>query len=36
MPVLIDEQAGRQEALRQGLKIAGTLSTLDEAGHAGL
>ena len=36
MPLLIDEQAGRQEALRQGLKIAGTLSILDEADHAGL
>jgi predicted nucleic acid-binding protein len=29
--VLIDEQAGRQEALRRGLKIAGRLSVLDEA-----
>jgi predicted nucleic acid-binding protein len=34
--VLIDEQAGRQEALRRGLKIAGTLSVLDEADQAGL
>jgi len=34
--VLIDEQAGRLEALRRGLKVAGTLSVLDEADHAGL
>ncbi|HUQ94218.1 MAG TPA: hypothetical protein VM120_21235, partial [Bryobacteraceae bacterium] len=34
--VLIDEQAGRQEALRRGLKVAGTLSVLDEADRAGL
>ena len=34
--VLIDEQAGRQEALRRGLKVAGTLSVLDEADQAGL
>jgi predicted nucleic acid-binding protein len=34
--VLIDEQAGRQEALRRGLKVAGTLSILDEADQAGL
>ena len=34
--VLIDEQARRQEALRRGLKVAGTLSVLDEAGEAGL
>ena len=34
--VLIDEQAGRQEALRRGLKVAGTLSILDEADLAGL
>lgn len=34
--VLIDEHAGRQEALRRGLKIAGTLSVLDEADQAGL
>ena len=33
---LIDEQAGRQEALRRGLKVAGTLSVLDEADQAGL
>jgi predicted nucleic acid-binding protein len=34
--VLIDEQAGRQEALRRGLEVAGTLSVLDEADRAGL
>ena len=34
--VLIDEQAGRQEALRRGLKVAGTLSVLDEADQVGL
>ena len=34
--VLIDEQAGRQEAVRRGLKVAGTLSVLDEADRAGL
>jgi predicted nucleic acid-binding protein len=34
--VLIDEQAGRQEAVRRGLKVAGTLSVLDEAEQAGL
>jgi len=34
--LLIDEQAGRQEAIRRGLKVAGTLSVLDEADHAGL
>jgi predicted nucleic acid-binding protein len=34
--VLIDEQAGRQEALRRGLNVAGTLSVLDEADQAGL
>lgn len=34
--VLIDEQAGRQEALRRGLRVAGTLSVLDEADQAGL
>ena len=33
--VLIDEQAGRQEAVRRGLKVAGTLSVLDEADQAG-
>ena len=34
--LLIDERAGRQEALRRGLKVAGTLSVLDEADQAGL
>jgi predicted nucleic acid-binding protein len=34
--LLIDEQAGRQEAARRGLKVAGTLSVLDEADAAGL
>jgi predicted nucleic acid-binding protein len=34
--VLINEQAGRQEALRRGLRVAGTLSVLDEADQAGL
>ena len=34
--LLIDEYAGRQEALRRGLKVAGTLSVLDEADQAGL
>jgi predicted nucleic acid-binding protein len=34
--LLIDEHAGRQEATRRGLKIAGTLSILDEADQAGL
>ena len=34
--LLIDEQARRQEALRRGLKVAGTLSILDEADQAGL
>ncbi len=29
--LLIDEQAGRQEALRRGFKVAGTLSVLDES-----
>jgi len=33
--LLIDDQAGRQEAMRRGLKVAGTLSILDEADHAG-
>ena len=33
--LLIDEQAGRQEAIRRGLKVAGTLSVLDEADRAG-
>jgi len=34
--LLIDEQAGREEAVRRGLKVAGTLSVLDEADQAGL
>jgi predicted nucleic acid-binding protein len=34
--VLMDEQAGRQEAARRGLRVAGTLSVLDEAEQAGL
>ena len=34
--LLIDEQAGRQEAIRRGLRVAGTLSVLDEADQAGL
>lgn len=34
--VLIDEQAGRQEAVRRGLKVAGTLAVLDAAEKAGL
>ena len=34
--LLIDEQAGRQEAVRRGLRVAGTLSILDEAERAGL
>lgn len=34
--VLIDERAGRQEVLRRGLKVAGTLAVLDEADQAGL
>ena len=34
--VLIDEQAGRQEAVRRGLRVAGTLSVLDEADRTGL
>jgi predicted nucleic acid-binding protein len=29
--LLIDEQAGRQEAVRRGLRVAGTLSVPDEA-----
>ena len=32
--VLMDEQAGRQEAVRRGLRVAGTLSVLDEAKQA--
>jgi predicted nucleic acid-binding protein len=34
--LLIDEQAGRQEALGRGLKFAGTLSVIDAADQAGL
>lgn len=34
--LLIDEQAGREEAARRGLKVAGILSVLDEADAAGL
>jgi predicted nucleic acid-binding protein len=34
--LLIDEQAGRQEAVRRGLRVVGTLSVLDEADQAGL
>ena len=34
--LLIDELAGRQEAKRRGLKVAGTLSVLDDADQAGL
>jgi predicted nucleic acid-binding protein len=34
--LLMDEQAGRQEAVRRGLRVAGTLSVLDEADQAGL
>ena len=34
--LLIDDLAGRQEAIRCGLRIAGTLSVLDEADQAGL
>jgi predicted nucleic acid-binding protein len=34
--LLMDEQAGRLEAARRGLKVAGTLSVLDEADRAGL
>jgi hypothetical protein len=32
--MLIDDQAGRQETLRRRLKVAGTLSILDEADQA--
>ena len=32
----LDEQAGRQEAVRRGLRVVGTLSVLDEADQAGL
>jgi predicted nucleic acid-binding protein len=34
--LLIDEQAGRKEAALRGLKVASTLSVLDEADRAGL
>lgn len=34
--VLINEQAGRQEAARRGLRVAGTLAVLDEADQAHL
>jgi predicted nucleic acid-binding protein len=34
--VLMDDQAGRREAARRGLRVAGTLSILDEAEQAGL
>ena len=34
--VLIDELAGRKEATSRGLKVAGTLSVLDDADRAGL
>jgi predicted nucleic acid-binding protein len=34
--VLMAEQAGRQEAVRRGLRVAGTLSVLDDAEQAGL
>jgi predicted nucleic acid-binding protein len=34
--LLIDDQAGRQEAARRGLRVAGTLAVLDEADQAGL
>lgn len=34
--VLIDDRAGRREALRRGLEVAGTLSILDDADEAGL
>jgi predicted nucleic acid-binding protein len=34
--LLMDEQAGRLEATRRGLKVAGTLSVLDEGDRAGL
>jgi predicted nucleic acid-binding protein len=34
--LLIDDQAGRQEAARRGLRVASTLSVLDEADRAGL
>jgi predicted nucleic acid-binding protein len=34
--LLIDERAGRREAVRRGLRVAGTLSVLDEPDQAGL
>ena len=34
--LLIDDLAGRQEAVRRGLRVAGTLSVLDDADKAGL
>jgi predicted nucleic acid-binding protein len=34
--VLIDERAGRREAARRGLSVAGTLAVLDEAAQRGL
>jgi predicted nucleic acid-binding protein len=34
--LLMDEQTGRQEAVRRGLRVAGALSVLDEAEQAGL
>ncbi len=34
--VLIDERVGRREAARRGLRVAGTLAVLDEAGRRGL
>ena len=33
--LLIDEQAGWQEAIRRGLRVAGTLPILDDAEQAG-
>lgn len=34
--LLVDDEAGRQEAVRRGPRVAGTLSVLDEAEQAGL
>jgi predicted nucleic acid-binding protein len=34
--LIVDEQAARQEAARRGLRVAGTLSVLDDADQAGL
>lgn len=34
--LLIDDKAGRREAMRRGLKVAGTLSVLDDADRADL